>query len=79
MADEDFQSRVKRIFEFLAFSRSTSSTTSTSSAPLLRQKRNRARCGLSPAQKWRSGSGSESSSLRTIGKRCLVRHRSTRF
>uniref|UniRef100_A0A0D3A223 Uncharacterized protein n=1 Tax=Brassica oleracea var. oleracea TaxID=109376 RepID=A0A0D3A223_BRAOL len=30
MADEDFQSRVERIFRSLAFSRSTSSTTSTS-------------------------------------------------
>ncbi|KAF3499246.1 hypothetical protein F2Q69_00043818 [Brassica cretica] len=37
MADEDFQSRVERIFGSLAFSRSTSSTTSTSSAPPLRQ------------------------------------------
>ncbi|KAH0872337.1 hypothetical protein HID58_069699 [Brassica napus] len=32
MADEDFQSRVERIFGSLAFSRSTSSTTSTFSA-----------------------------------------------
>ncbi|CAN6854707.1 unnamed protein product, partial [Brassica oleracea] len=37
MAGEDFQSRVERIFGSLTFSRSTSSTTSTSSAPLLRQ------------------------------------------
>ncbi|KAF3527106.1 hypothetical protein F2Q69_00046606 [Brassica cretica] len=42
MADEDFQSRVERIFGSLAFSRSTSSTTSTfsaaaSSAPPLRK------------------------------------------
>ncbi|KAF3488414.1 hypothetical protein F2Q69_00054882 [Brassica cretica] len=37
MAGEDFQSRVERIFGSLAFSRSTSSTTSTSSAPPLRQ------------------------------------------
>ncbi|XP_022564967.1 uncharacterized protein LOC106356142 [Brassica napus] len=36
MADEDFQSRVERIFGALAFSHSTSSTTSTSSAPPLR-------------------------------------------
>ncbi|KAF8061269.1 hypothetical protein N665_1207s0010 [Sinapis alba] len=39
MADEDFQSRVERIFGSLAFSRSSSSTTTstTSSAPPLRQ------------------------------------------
>nr|VDD37288.1 unnamed protein product [Brassica oleracea] len=37
MAGEDFQSRVERIFGSLAFSRSASSTTSTSSAPPLRQ------------------------------------------
>ncbi|KAL0646648.1 hypothetical protein Bca4012_044939 [Brassica carinata] len=37
MANEDFQSRVERISGSLAFSRFTSSTTSTSSAPPLRQ------------------------------------------
>ncbi|KAL0735980.1 hypothetical protein Bca4012_012190 [Brassica carinata] len=36
-ADEDFRSRVEKIFGSLAFSRSTSSTTSTSSAPPSRQ------------------------------------------
>ncbi|VVB14361.1 unnamed protein product [Arabis nemorensis] len=37
MADEDFQSRVAKIFGSLAFSRSNSSTVSTSSAPASRQ------------------------------------------
>ncbi|KAJ0243423.1 Protein TSSC4 [Hirschfeldia incana] len=37
MADEDFQSRVERIFGSLAFSRSSSSSSTTSSAPPLRQ------------------------------------------
>ncbi|CAH2072860.1 unnamed protein product [Thlaspi arvense] len=36
-ADEDFQSRVERIFGSLAFSRSSSSNSSTSSAPASRQ------------------------------------------
>ncbi|CAN6905058.1 unnamed protein product [Brassica oleracea] len=50
MADEDFQSRVERIFGSLAFSRSTSSTTSTPSAPPLRQTQSSSMWSLSGAE-----------------------------
>ncbi|WZZ89419.1 uncharacterized protein LOC106423167 isoform X2 [Brassica napus] len=50
MADEDFQSRVERIFGSLAFSRSTSSTTSTSSAPPLRKTQSGSVWSLSGAE-----------------------------